>query len=104
MLQYSIMINLLPFVSYFFYAMLLTYLVWGFVVSFEVNLALSHSKAAIKWLKKHYSYKGLYAEVLIFYPMILLGYFFLEYLPAIFDSTASQAKFDLDALFQKLFS
>jgi len=103
MIQWFIMINLLPFVSYFFYGVILTYLVWGFVVSFEVNLAMNNSKVAIKWIKKHYKYKTFYTEVLIFYPMIILGYFFLELIPHFFDKTTKIAKFDLDALFKQLF-
>ena len=98
------MINLLSLISYFFYGAILTYLVWGFVVAMEVNLAMADSDKAIEWIKKHYSYKGLYAEVLLFYPMIVLGYFFLEYLPHLIDKSIPLSFFDLDSLFSKLFS
>ncbi len=98
------LVNLIPLVSYFFYALILSYLIWGFIVSFEVNLALSNSKSAIKWIKKHYSYKSLYTEVLVFYPLIILGYFFLEVFPHYFDTSTEVTKFDLDNLFKQLFS
>lgn len=87
---------------YLFFGSILTYLVWGFVVSFEVTLALGGSKIAITWLKKHHTYKQLYYEVKVFYPMILLGYFFLEVLPS-YLWKAPRAPFDMDRLFETLF-
>jgi hypothetical protein len=87
---------------YLFYAVVLTYLVWGFVVSFEVNLAMSGSHLAQKWIKKHHTYKQLYGEVKVFYPMIVLGYFFLELLPHYLFKAPSSG-FDLDRLFEMLY-
>jgi phosphatidylglycerophosphate synthase len=87
---------------YLFYGSILTYLVWGFIVAFEVNLAMSGSKMALEWIGKHHSYRQLYGEVKVFYPMILLGYFFLEVLPHRLWH-APQARFDLDGLFKALY-
>lgn len=80
----------------------LTYLVWGFVVAFEVVLAMSGSQWAIEWIKKRYRYKILYYEVIVFYPMILLGYLFLELVPHLLFK-AELAVFDMQALFDKLY-
>jgi len=87
---------------YLFYAAVLTYLVWGFVVAFEVNLAMSGSRIALKWIKDHHSYRQLYGEVKVFYPMIIIGYIFLELLPHYFFK-AVLSDFDLDGLFEKLY-
>ncbi len=81
---------------------ILTYLVWGFVVAFEVVLGMSGSKLALRWIKAHHSYKNLYIETIIFYPMILLGYFFLEWLPHLLFK-AHLSPFDLQALFEEVF-
>lgn len=87
---------------YLFFAAILTYLVWGFVVSFQVVLGLSGSPWALKWIKRRYNYRSLYREVRIFYPMVLLGYLFLELIPHYLFRT-QLSSFDLDALFEKLF-
>ena len=87
---------------YLLYGSVLTYLVWGFVVAFEVNLAMSGSQLALEWIRKHHSYKQLYGEVKVFYPMILVGYFFLEILPHRLWHVP-QTHFDLDALFKTLY-
>lgn len=87
---------------YLFFGSILTYLVWGFIVAFEVNLAMSGSTLARDWIKKHHTYRQLFLEVRIFYPMILLGYFFLELLPH-FLWREERAVFDLDRLFHTLY-
>jgi hypothetical protein len=87
---------------YLFYGSVLTYLVWGFIVSFEVNLAMSGSPVAREWIRKHHSYRQLYNEVKVFYPMIWIGYFFLELLPH-FVWKAPLATFDMERLFHELF-
>lgn len=80
----------------------LTYLVWGFVVAVEVVLGMGGSKVALRWIKAHHSYKNLYVEVLVFYPMILLAYLFLELVPHYLFG-ALLTPFDMDALFERLF-
>ena len=81
---------------------ILTYLVWGFIVAFEVILGMSGSKLARRWIKTRHSYKDLYIETIVFYPMILMGYFFLELLPHwLFKTRLSP--FDLQGLFDEIF-
>ncbi len=85
------------------YAVGMTYLVWGFVVSFQIVLAMSGAKWALRWIKSRYRYKTLYIEVLVFYPMILLGYLFLELLPHYIFGVKRLTSFDMDTLFKRLF-
>ncbi len=87
---------------YLFFGALLTYLCWGFVVAFEILLAMGGSKWAIEWIRKRYRYEVLYREVKVFYPMIWVGYFFLETLPSLLFN-AERTPLDLDALFEKLY-
>ena len=87
---------------YLLYGSVLTYIVWGFVVSFEVNLAMGGSRIASEWVKKHHTYKQLYYEVKVFYPMIYIGYFFLELLP-FWLWNAPLADFDMQRLFDELY-
>jgi len=87
---------------YLFFGALLTYLVWGFIIAFEVNLAMGGSQLARKWIKGHHTYQQLYYEVKAFYPMIYLGYFFLEQLPSMIWKTPKTA-FDMEKLFRELF-
>lgn len=87
---------------YLFFGSLLIYLVWGFIIAFEVNLAMGGSKFACRWIKKHHTYKQLYYEVKVFYPMIYVGYFFLELLPHLLFK-APKADFDMQRLFDELY-
>ncbi len=87
---------------YLFLGGILTYLVWGFIVAFEILLAMNGSRWAIEWIKKRYKYEVLYREVMIFYPMLWFGYFFLEIVPhKLFG--VEKTPIDLDALFDMLF-
>ena len=88
---------------YLFIGGILTYLAWGFVVAFEVLLAMNGSKWAIEWIRKRYRYEVLYREVMIFYPMIWLGYFFLETVPHYLFGVEKK-ELDLDTLFKELFN
>lgn len=88
---------------YISFALLLTYLVWGFIIAFEVVLAMGGSKWATEWLRTHHSYRQLYAEVLLFYPMILLGYLFLELIPHYVFGASKPAPFEMQNLFERLF-
>ncbi len=84
------------------YAFILTYLVLGFIISFEVNAAMNGGKFALRWLRKHFSYEELYWSVIVFYPMLKLGHLFLEYIPSIFTHEI-YCEFDLESLFHELF-
>lgn len=97
------MMSFLFWFAYIFYAFILSYLVLGFIVSFEIVLAMSGAEGAFKWLQEHFSYEELYWSVIFFYPMVKLGYFFLEYLPS-FITHEIRCQFSLDALFDELFT
>lgn len=85
------------------YAVVLTYLVLGFIISFEVVAAMSGGKFAFGWIKKHFSYEELFWSVIIFYPMLRLAYLFLEYIPSVFTREI-RCEFNLESLFDELFS
>ena len=88
---------------YLAYAFVLTYLIIGFVVSFETTAAMSGGKFAVKWIKEHFSYYEFYYSVIIFYPMLLTAYFFLEYIPSLITHEI-RCEFNLDALFEDVFN
>ena len=94
------------FVFFFFHIVLaisLAYIVLGFIISFEVVGAMSGSSYAVSWIQKQFTYEELYYAVIVFYPMLKLAYFFLEYIPSLFTHEIRCA-FDLDALFIDLFN
>jgi hypothetical protein len=80
----------------------LSYLVVGFVIAFEVVLGMGGSKTAQQWIKKRHKYKNFYIAVMLFYPMILLGYFFLEVIPHYLFGKRLIA-FDMQGLFDQVF-
>jgi hypothetical protein len=80
----------------------LTYLVVGFVVAFEVVLGMGGSKTAQQWIKTRHKYKNFYVAVMLFYPMILLGYFFLELVPHYLFGKRLVA-FDMQKLFDQVY-
>lgn len=88
---------------FLFFAAILTYLVWGFVIAFEMVLAMGGASWACRWLKKHHTYKQLYAESIVFYPMILLGYLLLELIPHYLFRVQEMTPFDLQKLFDTLY-
>ena len=88
---------------YILYAFVLTYLVLGLIVSFEVTAAMSGGKFAVKWIRLHFSYDEFYYSVIVFYPMILLSYLFLEYIPS-YLTHEIRCEFNLDSLFDELFN
>ncbi len=82
--------------SYFFlYAFVLTYIAWGLVVAIESLLVMSGSKFAKEWVRKRYTLKFFMFEVYIFFPMIVVGYIFLEVIPYLLGRSDSIAKFDI---------
>jgi len=88
---------------YIAYAFVLTYLILGFIVSFETTAAMSGGKFALKWIKEHFSYEEFYYSVIVFFPMLLLVYFFLEYLPS-YIKHEIRCEFNLESLFNDLFN
>jgi hypothetical protein len=88
---------------FLFFAAVLTYLVWGFIIAYEVVSAMGGSKGALKWIKSHHSYRELYLESIVFYPMILLGYLFLEVIPHYLFHVEHVVPFDLQKVFDRLY-
>lgn len=97
------MLSLYVWFYHIVYALLLTYLVLGFIISFEVTAAMSGGKFAVKWIKDHFTYEEFYWSVIIFYPMLRLAYFFLEYIPS-FITHEIRCAFSLESLFDDLFN
>ncbi len=82
-------------IEFFKYGAILTYLVWGFVVALETVLVMARSPFAIDWVRKRYTLKFFMFEIYLFYPMILLGYLFLEVIPWMLHKNEKLAKFDI---------
>ncbi len=62
-------------------AILLTYIVLGFLVAFEGVLAMSGSRFAIKWIRKQFSLEGFLWASKISYPFFIVVYFLFEQIP-----------------------
>jgi hypothetical protein len=88
---------------FLFFAAMLTYLVWGFVIAFAIISAMGDSTVALEWIRAHHSYRELYLESIIFYPMILLGYLFLELIPHYLFRVQHMVPFDLQKVFDRLY-
>ncbi len=65
----------------FLYGCVLSYLVLGFIFSFETLLALHEVESAKKWIRRFDSPKSFKIKLYIFYPFYYLGYLFLEIIP-----------------------
>ncbi len=61
----------------------LSYFTWGFVFAMELLLFYNGLVNAREWFKKRYTYKTFRYEYYVFYPMLYLSYFFLEFIPSI---------------------
>jgi len=82
---------------------IMTYLVIGFVISFESILCMGGSKIAIEWVRKRYKLKGFMLSTYIFFPMLLLAYLFLEVIPYYVGLTKSLVKFDIPTMLYRVF-
>ena len=87
----------------FVYAAILTYLVLGFIISFEAMLALYGVKSAIEWVREWHKPSTFKTMLIIFLPMLQLAYFFLEWLPYIFGYNEQIQPFDLDKIYYTIF-
>jgi hypothetical protein len=61
----------------------LTYVVWGSIFAMQVLLFYHHLKTATEWFESRYTFKSFYYEYHVFYPMLWVAYFFLEFVPSI---------------------
>ncbi len=64
-----------------FLVVFMTYLMWGFVFGIETLLVGHRVKSAIEWFRGRYTFESFYIEYRVFYPMIMIVYFFVELLP-----------------------
>jgi len=80
---------------FFMYGFILTYIVWGFVVAFESVLVMAGSDFAKEWVKKRYTLKFFMFEIYLFFPMVFIGYLFLELIPYLLGKNEELAKFDV---------
>lgn len=90
-------------IEFFKLAAILTYLVIGFVISFESVLCMSGSNAAKEWVRKRYKLKGFMLSTYIFFPMLLLAYLFLEVIPYYSGMTKKLVKFDIPGMLYHVF-
>ena len=61
----------------------MTYFVWGSIFAMQVLLFYHYLKTATEWFKTRYTFKSFYYEYRVFYPMLWVAYFFLEFIPSI---------------------
>ncbi len=87
----------------FVYAAILTYLVLGFIISFEAMLSLYGVKSAIKWVRQWHKPSTFKTMLIIFLPMLQLAYFFLEWLPHRLGLNKEIYPFDLDKIYHTVF-
>ncbi len=97
------MSNLEFFFYLFVYGSILTYLVLGFIISFEAMLALYGVKSAVEWIREWHSPSGFKTMLIIFLPMLQLAYLFLELLPYFVGLNENIRPFDLDRIFHIVF-
>ena len=62
----------------------MTYLIWGSIFAMEVLLFYNGLKSAQEWFVERYTFKSFKNEYYAFYPMLMVAYFFLEWVPSIF--------------------
>ena len=91
------------FIDLIFYGTLLTYIVCGFIFSFESLLAMNGAKSACQWIKKWYSPEVFAMELVIFMPMLHITYVFLEVIPYIFGINDELESFDTDTLLKNIY-
>jgi len=85
------------------YASILTYLVLGFIISFEAMLALYGVESAVEWIREWHTPSTFKTMLIIFLPMLQLAYLFLELLPHLVGLNKNIRSFDLDRIFHIVF-
>ncbi len=60
---------------------ILTYLVWGLGFGIELLLLDNGVESAMGWFKERYDFKSFRLEYYTFYPMIIVLYILIEFLP-----------------------
>ncbi|MDD3592500.1 MAG: hypothetical protein PHO65_07660 [Sulfurovum sp.] len=62
----------------------MTYFFWGSIFAMEVLLFYNGVESAKKWFEQRYTYKSFKNEYYAFYPMMLMLYVLLEWIPHFF--------------------
>lgn len=62
----------------------ITYFAWGSIFAMETLLVYHGVKSAIEWFQKRYTFRSFSLEYRVFYPMLIIAYVFLEWIPSIF--------------------
>jgi len=62
----------------------ITYVTWGSIFAMEVLLVYNGLVNAQEWFQERYTFKSFKLEYKVFYPMMIVAYIFLEFLPSIF--------------------
>ncbi len=61
----------------------MTYFFWGSIFAMEILLFYNHVKSAKVWFLERYTFKSFKNEYYAFYPMLMIAYIFLEWIPSI---------------------
>ena len=61
----------------------MTYIIWGSIFAMEVLLFYNGLKSAQEWFVERYTFKSFKNEYYAFYPMLMVAYFFLEWIPSV---------------------
>ncbi|MRI59330.1 MAG: hypothetical protein C6H99_07485 [Epsilonproteobacteria bacterium] len=87
----------------FVFGAILTYLVLGFIISFEAMLAMYGVKSAVEWIRQWHTPQTFKTMLIIFLPMLQLAYLFLELIPYYLGANERLLPFDLDHIFSIVF-
>ena len=61
----------------------MTYIIWGSIFAMELLLFYNGLKSAQEWFVERYTFKSFKNEYYAFYPMLMVAYFFLEWIPSV---------------------
>ena len=84
-------------------AILLTYIVLGFLVAFEGVLAMGGSRFAIKWIRGQFSLEGFLWASRVSYPFFIVVYFLFEQLPYFLGLSDRLTIFSMSEMIMKIF-
>ncbi|MBN2721586.1 MAG: hypothetical protein JXQ77_02060 [Campylobacterales bacterium] len=79
----------------------MTYLIWGFIFSFETLLVAHKVASAEEWFKARYTYESFYKEYVAFYPMLMFVYTVIEVLPTLLDFQKPK-RFEPDEILKRM--
>ena len=98
--MFNLFITIILYISL---ASILTYIVLGFLFGMEGVLAMSGSKAAIKWIRKQFTLKGFLFVSRFCYPFFVLAYYLFEVIPYKLGIDDDLTPFDMDRMILNIF-